>query len=426
MTDANDRKQRGESPETETREVDPPGTSKLQPLLLPGTPKAFDFARTELVRLDKLPSPPGWRAHAHAGGNGAVEPDAGYGMGTFLNDILGGGIGRGEALVLGAAGPGAGKTHLLGQWAEGLALRCEAMLKNPEGWAPSTRTLTPVIVLSELMPTALLGRAVARWTGIDGNVFRQGRHWKGYVTNGERGESINAEQAERIANAAVMEGGDLAPLLHWMRRLPIPAGGSPLSTIDEVKAAAAGWAKQLREVAASHDFDIVPVVMIDPIQRYQGADDDEIRALNVLVEGIHDAAIAEGFAMLCTSDTNKDSTTGGAGGRAKNEREARERGAKVLRGSNKLLHLVDASIYIDRDWDRSLPAGFGETEIGIGKNRHGTNGPPFARFRWHFQTGRMFACTEIYCSSLAVPPDGQAVGKDSNGNATKPPVKARC
>ncbi len=72
--------------------------------------------------------------------------------------------------------------------------------------------------------------AVARWTGLDGNAFRQGRHWRGFVTTGDHGELVDAEQAERLANAALGERGPLTPLLTWMRRLPIDANSAPRST----------------------------------------------------------------------------------------------------------------------------------------------------------------------------------------------------
>lgn len=392
--DANERKQQGEPPEAETHRVDPPRpANRCEPLFTPGA-DLFDFERTELVRLDALPSPPGWREHAHAAGFGIIEADAGFGLGSYLNGMLGGGIGRGEIALVGAAGPGSGKTHLIGQLGEGLALRSAQTMSDCDRWAATTRSLTPVLWLSELMPRSLLSRAIARWTGVDGNVFRQGRHWKGYVTRSGKSERIDFREAQRIANAAIAQGGTLAGLSTWMRCLTLTAVGGPRDAIEEVKRSISAWEKELSAQAPS-GFEILPIVIVDPIQRYQG-DEDEIRGLNALIEGLSDAAQAEGFAVLSTSDTNKDSTTGGAGKRAVNEREARERGAKVLRGSNKLLHLADASLYIDRDWDAKPPVGFAEFELAINKNRNGSSAPPYARFRWHFETGRMFACTESY------------------------------
>ena len=394
--------------------------SRCEPLFEPKN-NLFDFEQTELVRLDKLPAPLDWREHAHCAGYGIVEPDAGFGLGSYLNAMLGGGIGRGEIAIVGAAGPGSGKTHIIGQLGEGLALRNAQLMNDCDRWAPITRTLTPVLWLSELMPKSLLSRGVARWTGLDGNVFRQGRHWEGYVTRRGKSERIDFRKAQQLANETVAPGGALAALSEWTLCMTINSASTPRDVIEEVRRRISALVAKLSDRGLPSGLAIVPCVFVDPIQRYQG-DEDEIRGLNALIEGLSDAAKADGFAVLCSSDTNKDSTTGGAGKRATNEREARERGAKVLRGSNKLLHLADTSLYIDRDWDAELPRGFGEFELAINKNRNGAQSPPFARFRWHFETGRMFACTEGYCKAAVLDKAKAASGSKPNRAACDVPT----
>jgi hypothetical protein len=399
----------------------------------------FDFENTELVRLDRLPGPPDWTAHASvvalAGQNSFahdVDSAAGYGVGAHLNDILGGGLRGSETLLVGAAGPGAGKTFFAGQIADGLALRTAEMLRDPERWHAITRTLTPVTVMSELSTTELLERSFARYTGIPKNAFRQGRHWSGQRVQGAELIDLNPRDAQRIANSIAR--GALAPLREQVRRLRVETKSNPAATVELARRAVAASRKSVA-ARAPEGLAVIPVLVIDPVQRFQGQDDDEVSALNKLIELLHEAAIDDDFILLCTSDTNKDSSVGNAGGRATGERAARERGSKVLRGSTKLLHLVEVSTYLDRDYDVELANGYGEVELGIGKNRNGPGGPPFARFRWHYATGRMFACAQSYAARMhrelagqsQTDPAKQSTTSKNTGNAGrgKQPSKGR-
>jgi hypothetical protein len=383
-------------------------SAEVPPPLFVSGENLFDFTKTELVRLDRLPFPSDWRAHAQVAGENVVDLDAGYGLGSHLNDTLGGGLGRGEMVVIGAAGPGAGKTYLVGQLCEGLALRSAAMMRAPGEWGEWCRTLTPVCSLSEMAPERQRSRAISRYTGLDNNVFRQGRHWNGFVIQDGKSVSLTHVKAQDLANHVMRPGAALAEISDWMRFIPLNSGSEPRAVIEDVKRRVGAMVRWLKAKNIPDGLDIIPVIFIDPLQRCLGTE-DELRGLNTLIEHLADVAKAEGFAVVSTSDTNKDSSTGNAGGRAENEREARERGAKMLRGTNKVQHLVDVSAYLERDWEiaesAGFPKGFGEIEVPISKNRNGPSSPPYPRFRWHYQTGRMFACTQEYAKRAFEPDD---------------------
>ena len=330
-----------------------------------------DLSR-ELLSLDSLPPWPG------------QEAPTGHGLGDRLNHLLGGGVCPGYMLAVGAAHAGAGKTAFVMQLADGLALRTAELLTQPAGECPAP--LTPVLVLSEMGCNALTWRTLARWTGVDSRAFRAGRSahpdWAG-----------DKNPAREALEAFGGPLGEARKLMRVVNPAAVKASGKGL--VDRVAALLTSWCAELKK-SGDGDREVWPVVVVDPIQRWQETTKGEVEALNELVESLRDAAQEGKWVALLTSDTNKHSAAGGGESRpAPNSREA---GTAVFRGSYKLLHLVDAALYLHpREEGRDKPPWTAISATVI-KNRWGTaaqsgqttGGKATANYRWNVTT----ACFE--------------------------------
>lgn len=296
---------------------------------------------------------------AHLPGWPGASP-SGHGIGSYLDGVLGGGICPGYLLAIGAARAGAGKTAFAMQLADGLALRSvEVAAGEADG------PLTPVLVLSEMSVAALTWRTLSRWTGVSSRDFRAGATAEDDSAFG--GGNYVWDQA-RAALDGPLGAARERFLATWQ------AGGSGKSLLTAIAGAVARWRDDLARV---HRCDVWPVVVVDPIQRWQDASLTEVEALNELVESLAERANRDGWIGILTSDTNK--VTAGN----KRAGSSQEEAGFAFRGSYKLLHLVDAAIFLRRADESGI-------ESVIVKNRWGTVDPSEGtpRFRWHPKTGR--------------------------------------
>ena len=142
-------------------------------------------------------------------------------------------------------------------------------------------------------------------------------------------------------------------------------------------------------------FQVVPVVVIDPIQRFgETTGKGEVESLNKLSSELRNATISGDFpwVTLVTSDTNKESSTG----RVKN-RDIRAEGTAAFRGSYNLLHEVSVALYMRKppgsDWAENEATSVRQVEVGVVKNRYGrapfgTSKDPHPRFEYDAKCGR--------------------------------------
>lgn len=316
-------------------------------------------ARAELVSVARLP---GWV--------GSKEGEAGHGWGGEMNRVLGGGLRRGFLVSIGASSAGAGKTAFLMQLADGLALRCVALLKED---APGP--LTPVLILSEMDARALTWRSLARFTGADSRIYRAGKSAVEMLK--ERGEYYPGAEVEHAFETArdALEG-PLGAARKFTRMLT--GGRAGVALVEQLTALVAQWRDQLFK---EHLREVWPVIVVDPIQRFQG-DEEEVKALNSVMRHLEHATRAEGWIVLLTSDTNKPAASGKS-----EQKNKREEGAAAFRGSYQLQHLVDVALYLTRpDDDPDRP----ELEAVVVKNRWGSSLPPWPRYQWQVTNGRFF------------------------------------
>ncbi len=255
--------------------------------------------------------------------------------------------------------------------------------------------LTPVVVASEMSPAALTWRSLARWTGHPAQYFRGGQ------TMARR--SRRAEQESRAAWAAAQAalGGELGRGRDWTRLLHPERAGALAAAgarafVEHLKRVVEAWREDI--CRAHPGRPVVPVVVVDPLQRYQ-AGDDEVSDLNALARELCAAAVAGGWIAMLTSDTNKVAATGGGEARAD-----LEEGAAVFRGSYKLMHEVTTAIYLRRTARQGEPEPAGDerhVETVLVKNRWGASAPPWPRFLWQPATTRFYPQSRERAADLA-------------------------
>lgn len=321
-----------------------------------GLPELEKDRTRELVSLARLPE---WK------GDRAVSV-SGHGWGDDLNGILGGGVCPGYMLAIGASRAKAGKTSFVMQVADGLALRTAELLNTKADDGP----LTPVLVCSEMSVQALTWRSLARWTGHSSGVYRAGK---------QAHSPDSAARAWEAAKEAL--NGPLGVSREYMRVLPSHtrrATGPAL--LDECGRIVRAWRRKLED---EHQRDVWPVVVLDPIQRWQDNAKNEVEALNELVEVMGEHAENDGWIVFATSDTNKSSSTGKRG-ETKHKPSPQEEAANAFRGSYKLQHLVDSTIYLKPGEETDDKV---EIKTVVGLNRWGPTGPT-PTFFWTRATGR--------------------------------------
>lgn len=336
-----------------------------------------------LARLPRWPLAHGTDADLP---DGEADHGFGHGIGEHLANALGGGLRPGEIVVVGAASAGAGKTAWLMQTAEGLAARNGRILGGESEWGDA---LTPVLVASELGADALTWRSLARWTGHRASIFRGGR------TYAERSPEHAARADRAWADARAALAGELGEVRGWLRLLSPRAAmgklasGGPKALAAHMVALVERWRAEL---AKKHGREVVPAVVLDPVQRYQGAD-DEVRALNELALELRAAVVEHGWIAFVTSDTNKNAAKGDG------PEGDQEWAASVLRGSYQLVHEATATIALRRPKGIDMPAEAAEkgaryVEAVIGKARWGHASRPWPLYVWMGGTGRFYPLTE--------------------------------
>jgi hypothetical protein len=321
-----------------------------------------------------------------------------HGWGEEMDRMLGGGLDPGHILGIGAAGAGAGKTAWVMQLADGLALRSAGLVRNR-----MPGVVTPVWLLSEMDPRALARRSLGRFVRAPAAMFRSG-------VAAERVYGHDAtEAAYRDAEGLVAPDGDFTALTEWQRTSRPSVRGLPM--LEALREDVLRWCDDLARLHA--DREVQPVVVIDPIQRWQDLELPEVEALNALAEEIDTIADREGWIVFLTSDTTKAAAIG---------KESEDRSAAaIFRGSMKLFHAADALMVLAAgEYDersRTCPM-----VVSIEKNR---NGRPFGtvRYVWHPASGwfcpegggRSSASTaqpELPLSSAARPPGSPGRSSD--------------
>lgn len=389
--------------------------------LLPSRAETYtraNFARDRRRGLLPIDTLPAWANYT-----GEIDHTCatGHGWGEVLNAALGGGLTPQYFLVLGAEQAKGGKTAFSEQLLMGLALRSVAVLAG---------TATgPVIVpyyLGEmwqgsegdvLNPSrSVAHRDLARWLGVDGNLFRRGDETGGDAPGIRRlAEELHRDSGElaiQVLETAdrVLEQG---PFYRARQLMPLFNTRALMSSYDKQEERGPSVDHRrgvplLRSVTAAILADrerkakqwnrapseIWPLLFIDPIQRYQAGGDNAVASLDEFVEELRAIADEHGFIVVGTSDTNKDSAKGGV----PKDATPFARAAWVFRGSYKLLHLPDAALVLSVEWPKDRETS-PLARVWVGLNRWGAPAFEPAHYNFRAESGR-FEPTQPINTSL--------------------------
>lgn len=180
----------------------------------------------------------------------------GQGLGP-IGEALIGELRPGDLVLLSAAERGVGRTSLLAQLGDGLALAA----------AGPDRPLTPVLCAIEGSPALWRARSLARFTGVDARVFVDGQRAR--------------REPERAAWIAAFARGSWAELDARQRFVELGALADPRRR-PPILAGLRRWQDQLgeREGAGA----VWPIMIVDPIEQLTGGPDRLIDAVQMLAE----------------------------------------------------------------------------------------------------------------------------------------------
>jgi hypothetical protein len=208
------------------------------------------------VDLTRLPSWPG-------------GPETGTGWGSVLGRELGG-LQPGRRLLLDARTSGQGQTGLLGQLADGLALRSARVSAG--------QPITPVIVLAEDGREEWGRRSVARWTGHEQRLFR--------------GSRSHPRVDPAFADAEQALDGELGVRDRFLRFVP-----QELLGLDVVTALVEHASQWHAELAGEHDV-VWPVLVVDGLSRH--ASEPSADAVAQFVRSLSAAVRRSGWILLAS------------------------------------------------------------------------------------------------------------------------------
>lgn len=354
-------------------------------------------AERHLLEIAELPAWPeqggGWKPDNRTN----HDLDAGHGLGRVLAGILGGGLEIGNVGLIGARRAGAGKTTLLLQLVEGLALR-SAKLTTTDN--KTDGALTPVVLMTELPRRLVIRRSLSRWLGLPGSYLRS-RSGTARVARGVLPELL--QRAASSEHAAELVWGELAPAA---RRELTPAhrfvrvlstsecrlrGPDALGAIeDEVRQ----WVVELE---AEHGREVVPILALDPLQRWADPTKPEIEGHAELCGAFTRVVRSNGWVGLATSDTNKATATG----QNPKNRTDNEVATGAFRGTYALMHEASFALYLDRVEDPEPVNGAGLAQgvyvrVGVVKNWEGPDLPSpsaWAGLAWDVTCSRLYPLT---------------------------------
>ncbi|NVB41912.1 hypothetical protein G6O69_29040 [Pseudenhygromyxa sp. WMMC2535] len=211
----------------------------------PGRAAGLDALRRSVSRRGvSLAELPGWPGSAATG----------QGLGAGVDALLGT-LHPGDLGLITAGRRGAGRTSLLAQLADGLALRGgegggrgegegQGQTKGDELAAP----LTPVLVVSDEAPALWRARSLARWSG------RDVRHFTGARAHPEAASTL--EDFARGAWAA----------LDARQRFIAPGELAAAQARSELLESLRRWQRQLAAASERAPEQVWPVLILDPLE----------------------------------------------------------------------------------------------------------------------------------------------------------------
>lgn len=248
-----------------------------------------------------------------------------HGWGEHLGRALRG-LAAGDFRVVGAAGAGMGKTGFLSWLVHGLGLATACRIRGMEGFAAAP-VILPIWLTEMPKPGEIYLRAVSAHLGFDPACIADGR--QAHEAPGVRAHArrLGWTPQEVVAHARMLErlhGADERFPLCISRRhvthamalsdLPRLSKRSGVTVdhrngpdlIDHLADAVQVFREDLGKAASVPTDQVLPLIVVDPGQRFAGGGDSEKRAIDALFSAIVQVLCGElGCVVLGTSDTTK-------------------------------------------------------------------------------------------------------------------------
>lgn len=289
-----------------------------------------------------------------------LTPPITHGWGPHLSQVLRG-LSPGDFRVIGAGGAGAGKTWFVSWLTHGLAMQTAARLLGVPGYERAPLVM-PVWATEMPKQSEVYFRAAAAHLGFDQACLADGEE-----AHDAPGVSVMAAvhrmtPHEVVAKARAMErtfGADPRFPFHFARYhvtkvlrpsdLPRRSRRAGVNVehragpdlVDHLADAVEHYRAELAARAGVSEDQVLPLVMIDPAQRFAGDAESEKRAIDAFLQAVVDVLCREvGCAAIGTSDTTK------GGSRQHNietflSKPAGELASDVLAGTFSIQHHAD-------------------------------------------------------------------------------------
>lgn len=339
----------------------------------------------------------------------------GYGLGTWFDESVAGGLNRGSFWSLGALTAKAGKTMFLGQLVEGLTLLSAMRLLGLTGRTDDDGPIILPFWLTEMRKHVdVAHRMIGRYLGIDISMIGRGK--RGYQAPGIRQVALRERVPPEVVMAAARKRIDrhlLDPtsLLSAMgspgprgltvnidpQKLPQKRGGrqveNPRLGVRLLESTEAAVLARVREFSAAWGVDperVIPMLILDPVHRFIDAvGEDRLTAVNAVIHKAREMAHERRWIVVCTSDTTK----AGAAEEKILDGDPAKLAAAAFAGSQNLAHEPDTIIVLHAE-EATPDEGKYIVErrvwVRVCLCRRSSPGPALP-FTWEPHTGRYLA-----------------------------------
>lgn len=255
------------------------------------------------------------------------------GLGSWLDDVLGGGLAHGETMAVGAAGAGVGKTALVHQLADGWAKWSAANLDASAG-SGTRAAVVPVVYVTEMGVRHLTIRTLAREAAVPGKLLRAPAHY--------------GQTGDQAVRAALAVSGSLCKMAEFVTPIDRTVNvGAGVAAVNALRV----HLERVRERWQERADVLATVLVIDPVHRLLDSSVDETRGLADVLGALLSVTQQAGLVTILTSDTTKSAAGQRNGDKKEGETAADDdmeaRAEQAFRGSYQLMHVPDHVLMLD-------------------------------------------------------------------------------
>lgn len=375
----------------------------------------------------------------------SLLPPVWHGWGEHVAAAMGG-LAGGDFIVIGAAGAGAGKTWFVGWLVHGLALATAARILGLPGYKDAPVVL-PVWVSEMPKKGELYLRAAVSHLGFDMSCVTAGRRAHesaGVLAHAARLPNWTpqqvvdrARQAERLhgrdprlplctARYRVIKEIALGRLPRLTRRMGVTLDHrSGATLVDHLADSVDTFRDSLAADAGVSSDKVLPVVVIDPAQRFAGTGSSERQMIDALLTAANETLCRElGAAVIVTSDTTKAAVRSASTIDVFLSAPRGPLGADIFAGSQGIEHHATTTVAIQAEPVQQAGDFTTRTWLRFFKNRAGVIDEVAYPFVWEKAFGRFRAEAPEPLRPPPLPPErrGDQYGQQQRGSAYTGPT----